>query len=119
MASPLESPDPQNLTKMPRNSLARRLASRRPKTSSVALFAFIVLFLCPSPRAQAQQPGLPPGGYGTGFPVSFSNTKTSHGKPVIADLGLNPGHKQIIFGTFGHQLYVVNDDGTVAPGFPV
>jgi hypothetical protein len=104
---------------MPRNPLARRLASRRPKTSSVALFAFFILFLCPSPHAQAQQPGLPPGGYGTGFPVSFSSTKTSHGKPVIADLGLKPGHKSIIFGTFGHQLYVLNDDGSVASGFPV
>ncbi len=67
----------------------------------------------------AQQPGLPPGGYLTGFPVTFSGDKTSHGRPLIADLGLTPGHKQIIFGTFGHKLYVVNDDGTVATGFPV
>jgi hypothetical protein len=65
------------------------------------------------------QPGLPPGGYLTGFPATFAGTKTSHGRPTIADLGLVPGHKQIIFGTFGHQLYVLNDDGTVATGFPV
>lgn len=38
---------------------------------------------------------------------------------MIADLGLTPGHKSIVFGTSGRKLYVVLWDGTVAPGFPV
>ncbi len=63
---------------------------------------------------------LPPGVLSkSGFPITFSGNKTSHGEPVIADLGLTPGHKQIIFGTYNHKLYVVNYDGSVASGFPV
>jgi hypothetical protein len=41
------------------------------------------------------------------------------GHPVIADLGLTPGHKSIAFGTSNGRLYVVKHDGTVATGFPV
>jgi hypothetical protein len=41
------------------------------------------------------------------------------GGPAIADLGLTPGHKSIVFGTSNGRLYVVRHDGTVAPGFPV
>jgi hypothetical protein len=55
----------------------------------------------------------------SGFPVTFAGTKTSHGRPTIADLGLVPGHKSLVFGTAAHKLYVVNLDGTVAAGFPV
>src|SRR5215813_10579720 len=66
-----------------------------------------------------QVPQLPPGGYKPGFPVTITGGRTSHGQPAIADLGLTPGHKSIIFGTFGHKLYVVKYDGSIAPGFPV
>lgn len=41
------------------------------------------------------------------------------GHPVIANLGLLAGHKQIIFGTSGGKLWVVNDDGSVPAGFPI
>jgi len=73
-------------------------------------------------RLLAQIPQLPPGGYKAGFPASggsLAGGKTSHSHPAIADLGLTPGHKSIVFGTFGHKLYVVLYNGTVAPGFPV
>jgi hypothetical protein len=54
------------------------------------------------------------------FPVTFAGSGTSHGQPVIADLGLESGqYKQIIFGTTSHKLYVLLHGGTVAPGFPV
>jgi hypothetical protein len=64
----------------------------------------------------AQVPQLPPGGYKAGFPVTISGGKTSHGRPAIADLGLTPGHKSIIFGTAGHKLYVVLYTSFLAPG---
>jgi FG-GAP-like repeat/FG-GAP repeat len=67
----------------------------------------------------AQQPQLPPGGYKAGFPLTLSGGNASHGEPVVADFGLTPGHKSIVFGTSGHKLYVVLWNGTVAPGFPV
>src|SRR5664279_1657409 len=65
----------------------------------------VLLAATPTPRA--------------GFPVTFPGSGTSHGQPVIADLGLESGHKQIIFGTTSHKLYVLLHDGTPAPGFPV
>src|SRR5712692_7669184 len=69
---------------------------------------------------QAQSPQLPPGvSLKAGFPKILAGGKSSHGDPAVADLGLTPGHKSIIFGTSGHQLYVVEYNGTVAPGFPV
>lgn len=69
---------------------------------------------------QAQSPQLPPGvSLKAGFPKILPGGKSSHGEPVVADLGLTPGHKSIIFGTSAHQLYVVEWNGTVAPGFPV
>src|SRR5215813_9121594 len=64
--------------------------------------------------------GLPPGGYKAGFPpLTIPNGHSTHGNPVIADLGLTPGHKSIVFGTSARKLFVVLWDGTVAPGFPV
>lgn len=55
-----------------------------------------------------------------GFPVVLPGGGTSRGShPAIADLGLTPGHKSIVFGTKSGRLYVVKYDGTVAPGFPV
>src|SRR5712692_7636747 len=82
--------------------------------SGVALFA-------PALRAQPQ-PNLPPGGYKAGFPATgglLAGGGPCHGRPAIADLGLTPGHKSIIFGTATRKLYVVKYDGTVASGFPV
>ena len=43
----------------------------------------------------------------------------THGKPVIADLGLTPGHKSVVFGNYGGQLWVVKYDGTVPAGMPL
>jgi FG-GAP-like repeat len=62
---------------------------------------------------------VPPGGYKAGFPFTLSGGGATHGEPVVADLGLTPGHKSIVFGTSGRKLYVVLWSGTVAPGFPV
>ena len=71
-------------------------------------------------QMQAQSPQLPPGvNYKAGFPRILSGGKASHGEPVVADLGLTPGHKSIVFGTSNRQLYVVLYNGTIAPGFPV
>jgi FG-GAP-like repeat len=41
------------------------------------------------------------------------------GHPAVADLGLTPGHKSIVFGTSTRRLYVVLWNGALAPGFPV
>lgn len=55
-----------------------------------------------------------------GFPATFTGGGTiRQGHPAIADLGLTPGHKSIVFGTSTRRLYVVRYDGSVAPGFPV
>jgi hypothetical protein len=55
-----------------------------------------------------------------GFPATLSGGgQVRSGHPAIADLGLTPGHKSIVFGTSTHRLYVVLYNGTVAPGFPV
>ncbi len=71
-------------------------------------------------QIEAQAPQLPPGvNYKAGFPRILMGGKTSHGEPVVADLGLTPGHKSIVFGTSNRQLYVVLYDGSIAPGFPV
>jgi hypothetical protein len=65
--------------------------------------------------SSATSPPLKPG-----FPATFSGSGNLHwGHPAIADLGLTPGHKSIVFGSSGHKLYVVKYDGTLATGFPV
>jgi FG-GAP-like repeat len=52
--------------------------------------------------------------------VTFAGGGTiRQGHPAIADLGLTPGHKSIVFGTSTKRLYVVRWDGSLAPGFPV
>lgn len=66
-----------------------------------------------------------PGPFKPGFPILLTEVAPAPkgtiraGHPAIADLGLTPGHKSVVFGTAGHFVYVVNHDGTVAPGFPV
>ncbi len=44
---------------------------------------------------------------------------STHGKPVIADLLLTPGHKSVVFGNFGGQLWVVTTNGTTSAGILV
>ena len=71
----------------------------------------------------------------THFPYTSQNVGFARqSRPVIADLGLSSGHRQIIFGTSGPlpsgtdpggkptaggYLFVVMDNGTIASGFPV
>ena len=70
--------------------------------------------------ASGQQPVLPAWATSkAGFPMTLAGGGASHSSPVIADLGLTPGHKSIVFGTLTGRLYVVLWNGTVAPGFPV
>jgi len=78
-----------------------------------------ILLVLSARSVPAQQPQLPPGGEKAGFPFTLTGGGAPHGEPVIADLGLTPGHKSIVFGTSGRKLYVVFWNGTVAPGFPV
>jgi FG-GAP-like repeat len=55
-----------------------------------------------------------------GFPATFTGGGTlRQGHPAVADLGLTPGHKSVVFGTSTKRLYVVLWNGTLAPGFPV
>jgi FG-GAP-like repeat/FG-GAP repeat len=74
-----------------------------------------------SGAARAQQPIQPP--FRAGFPFTITGGSTViAGHPVVADLGLTPGWKSIVFGTSNGRLYVVQYNGTtpsVAPGFPV
>lgn len=63
------------------------------------------------------QPCPPPGAAKAGFPKTVSGPGANglgatHGKPVIADLGLTPGHKSVVFGNYGGQLWVVTTNGT-------
>ncbi len=54
-----------------------------------------------------------------GFPLSLTGGGAVRaGHALIADLGLTPGHKSIVFGTENKMLYVVLYNGTVAAGFP-
>jgi len=74
--------------------------------------------LCSTAVARAQSSNNAP--FKPGFPKAFAGGGTiRQGHPVIADLGLTPGHKSIAFGTSTRRLYVVNYDGTLAAGFPV
>ncbi len=74
-----------------------------------------------APCVPGGQPCPPPGGFRAGFgPLTLAGGGTSRGgHPVVADLGLTPGHKSIVFGTSNGRLYVVKHDATVAAGFPV
>jgi len=76
--------------------------------------ASLALLLPASLAAQSKPPEK------ANFPVTLTGGgAVRSGHPAIADLGLTPGHKSIVFGTSAHKLYVVLYDGTVAPGFPV
>jgi hypothetical protein len=70
------------------------------------------------------QPCPPPGSAKAGFPKTVTGPGSSllgstHGKPLIADLGLTPGHKSVVFGNAGGQLWVVKYDGSVPAGMPL
>ncbi len=80
------------------------------------LFALALLTSVESARAQSSN-NAP---FKPGFPAVFAGGGTiRQGHPVVADLGLTPGHKSIAFGTSTRRLYVVKYDGTLAAGFPV
>lgn len=51
--------------------------------------------------------------------MTLSGSRETHGAPIWANLGLTGGRKSLVFGTSGRKLYVVNYDGSVAPGWPV
>jgi hypothetical protein len=65
----------------------------------------------------------PPPGTSLRFDLPSTGTSNAYSPlrwhPVIADLGLLAGHKQVVFGTTGGRLWVVNDDGTIPTGFPL
>jgi hypothetical protein len=75
-----------------------------------------ILLVLSARSVPAQQPQLPPGGEKAGFPFTLSGGGAPHGEPVIADLGLTPGHESIVFGTSGRKLYVVSGTGRSRPG---
>src|SRR5512141_383747 len=88
-----------------------------------ALLAVAALCLRHAPSAGAActpggQPCPPPGSAKPGFPKSVGGTVSGqpHGKPAIADLGLTPGHKSVVFGNAGGQLWVVTTNGTTSAG---
>ena len=98
--------------------------SQRPGALSRALTLLVLLASSRNAGAQCVpvgQPCLPPGGLRPPFgPLSLAGGGTSRGgHPAVADLGLTPGHKSIVFGTSNGRLYVVKHDGSVAAGFPV
>ncbi len=100
------------------------------KARNVAAAGFVLAIFATFPEARAAtcipvgQPCPPPGSAKPGFPKTVngpgpSGLGATHGKPVIADLGLTPGHKSVVFGNFGGQLWVVKYDGTVPAGMPL
>lgn len=89
----------------------------RPAWPCVLAF-FAAAVLCSGEAARAQSSNNAP--FKPGFPAVFTGGGTlRQGHPVIADLGLTPGHKSIVFGTSTKRLYVVLWNGSLAPGFPV
>lgn len=78
------------------------------------LLFLLWMCLCLPAVGQMNTPPMKPG-----FPVILPGAGTTRGHPIVADLGLTPGHKSIIFGTVTGRLYVILWDGSIAPGFPV
>lgn len=100
---------------------------RRPTRALAGLLLLlpIALLLGAAGAARAQNQGQPfPPGMAykqPGFPrlMPVGTNTTGYGPPVWADLGLTGGRKSLVFGTANKQLWVVNYDGSVAPGWPV
>ena len=90
------------------------------RTKYVAAIGFSLALIAGGRVASAQF--LPPGyALKPGFPKALNTTGHSGrptNEPVWADLGLTGGRKSIIVGTSSKELYVVNFDGSVAPGWP-
>jgi hypothetical protein len=90
------------------------------KSQNVAAFGLTLALLAGGRVASAQ--ALPPGyALKPGFPKQLNATGHSGlptNEPVWANLGLTGGRKSIIIGTSSKELYVVNFDGSVAPGWP-
>ena len=64
----------------------------------------------------AQQPISPP--LRPGFPVTLPGSgPVQVSQPAVGDLD-NDGRKEIVVGTHGRQLWVLNADGSVRPGWP-
>ncbi len=94
-----------------------------------SLLALLCLAVSFTPALRAQQPNLPANK--SGFPISLPGQLVNNGngngvfsQPVVADLGLSPGFKSIVFGLRNGRLYVIyrnpaNGVWEVAPGFPV
>jgi hypothetical protein len=92
-----------------------RAADFRGRSSWNALRAALGLAVL-LPASLAAVPGPPEK---AGFPLSLTGGGAVRaGHPLIADLGLTPGHKSIVFGTENKLLYVILYNGTVATGFP-
>jgi FG-GAP-like repeat len=84
------------------------------KASVAAVLAALFLLLPIGLAAQNKPPEK------AGFPFTITGGgQLRSGHPALADLGLTPGHKSIVFGTDADLLFVVLYNGTVAPGFPV
>jgi hypothetical protein len=90
------------------------------KSKNVAAFGLSLALLAGGRVASAQ--ALPPGyALKPGFPKQLNATGHSGlptNEPVWTNLGLTAGRKSIIIGTSSKELYVVNYDGSVAPGWP-
>ncbi len=94
-----------------------RLRARARKGPLFVLGLGLLLGVAGAARAQTL-----PIGYANkaGFPKTLpAGTGAGNGYPVWADLGLRGGRKSLVFTTWNHQLFVVDYDGTVAPGWPV
>lgn len=92
------------------------------RVHAVSIAIVLASIVSPAAAQNPQPPcvSTPPGCYKPGFPAVFPGGGAPRGsQPAVADLGLTPGHKSIVFGTSARKLFVVLYDGTVAPGFPV
>jgi hypothetical protein len=74
------------------------------------------LQLAAAAGVSAQQPVPPP--LRPNFPVTLAGSgPVQVSQPAVGDLD-NDGRKEIVVGTHGRQLWVLNADGTVRPGWP-
>ncbi len=84
-------------------------------SKAVALCALVATFVV---GAGAVAQSLPPGyALRSGFPRTLPASGMPSNEPVWASLGLGAG-KSLVVGTSSKQLWVVNDDGSVAAGWP-
>lgn len=84
------------------------------KLAKTVASAFLVLTIAVACEAFGQSP---PSGITLRAPFPKTATGNPGSEPLLVDLGLTGGRKSIVFGTTARKLYVMNYDGTVAPGF--